>query len=428
MDSTIKHISETRVLITITVDKSELVAAEQVALVRVGKNLKVPGFRKGHVPIGVVAKHADPAKLADETLNAAISKAVGEVYVQHKLMPLDRPEVEIKKYVPGDTLEFTAESDVLPEVTLGDYKKLKAKKAEITVKKADIDDVLGRIKQQYATKTEVTRKAKLGDEATIDYVGKKDGEEFAGGSAKDYALVLGSNSFIPGFEDAIVGHSTGDEFDVPLTFPKEYHAKDLAGKKVVFSVKLNKLQELVEPEETDELAAKIGSFTSMAEVRKDIEAELKAQKEREAMDDMRDDLISQLVEKSKVAAPKVLVEDQVKSIKQDMFQNLMYQGVTMDQYVEGKGFADLAEWEAKEAAPLAEKRVKAGLVLNRLAKELAVSVTDEQLQERLGMYRTQYANQPQMAARFDEPEVQRDIANRLATEMTVDKLVELNSK
>ncbi len=428
MDSTIKHISDTRVLLTVTVNKAELAAAEQVALVRVGKNLKVPGFRKGHVPIGVVAKHADPAKLADETLNAAISKAVGEVYAQHNLMPLDRPEVEIKKYVPGDALEFTAESDVLPEVKLGDYKKLKAKKAEITVKKADVDDVLGRIKQQYATKTEVTRKAKLGDEATIDYVGKKDGEEFAGGSAKDYALVLGSNSFIPGFEDAIVGHGTGDEFDVPLTFPKEYHAKDLAGKKVVFSVKLNKLQEVAEPEETDELAAKIGNFTSMAEVRKDIEAELAAQKEREAMDDMRDDLISQLVEKSKVAAPKVLVEDQVKSIKQDMFQNLMYQGVTMDQYVEGKGFADLAEWEAKEATPLAEKRVKAGLVLNQLAKELAVSVTDEQLQERLGMYRTQYANQPQMAARFDEPEVQRDIANRLATEMTVDKLVELNSK
>lgn len=428
MKTTTKHISETRVLLTVTLDSKELKDAEQVALVRLGKKVKVAGFRKGHAPASVVAKNTDPNELAEETVNAAISKAVADAYVQDNIMPLDRPEVEIKKFVPGDVLEFTAESDILPEVKLGDYKKLKFAKPEVRVQKADVDEVIGRIKPQFSEKKEVTRKAKLGDEAIIDYVGKKAGEPFDGGTASDHPLQLGGGQFIPGFEEGVVGHAAGEEFDVPLTFPKEYHAKDLAGQKVVFSVKLKKLNEVILPKEDDEFAAKVGDFTSMADLRKDITAELTAQKEREGLDEARDDLIQQLVAKSKVTAPKVLVEDQIKSIKQDMFQNLMYQGATMDQYVASKGYKDLEEWEAKEATELAEKRVKAGLVLNELAKQLGIEVTAELLGARLDMYRQQYANQPDMAKRFDEPEIQRDIANRLATEMTVDKLVELNSK
>jgi len=428
MNSTINHISDTRVLVTVTLGSDELKSAEQVALVRLGKSIKVPGFRKGHVPASVAAKHVDPNALSEEVINVAISKAVADAYTEHNLMPLERPEVEIKKFVPGDSLEFTATSDILPKVKLGDYKKLKSKKVDPKVEKSDIDEVLGRIKERFAEKVDVTRKAELGDEATIDFVGKKDGEAFAGGSGTDYALALGSGSFIPGFEESVVGHAIGEEFDVPLTFPKDYSSKELAGQKVVFSVKLKKLQQIIAPEETDELAAKIGDFTSMDDVRKDIKAELTAQKEREAMDDMRDDLIQQLVDKSKVTAPKILVDDQVKSIKQDMLQNLMYGGNTMDQYVESKGFKDLADWEEKEATPLAEKRVKASLVLNQLAEELGIEVTESQLNERLGVYRTQYGNQPQMAERLEEPEVQRDIANRLATELTVDTLVQLNSK
>ena len=428
MKSTIKHVSETRALVTVVLGKEELKAAEQVALVRLGKNMKVAGFRKGKAPIAMVAKNADPAALSEEILNSAVSKAIADAYTDNNLMPLDRPEVEIKKFVPGDTLEFTAESDILPEVKLGDYKKLKAKKVEVKVEKSDVDDVIKRIKQQFAEKKPVTRKAEMGDEAVIDYVGKKGDEEFQGGSATDYALGLGSGQFIPGFEEAIVGHATGEEFDVPLTFPKEYHSKELAGQKVVFSVKLKQLNEVVLPEDSDEFAAKVGEFTAMADLRKDIKAELSAQKEREAMDEARDDLIQQLVDKSKVAAPKVLIDDQVKSIQQDMFQNLMYQGMTMDQYVASKGYDNLEDWEAKEATPLAEKRVKASLVLNELAKDLKIEVTPEQLNARLDMYRQQYANQPEMAKRFDEPEIQRDITNRLATELTVDKLVELNTK
>ena len=428
MKSSITHTTDSHATLAITLESDELKKAEQVALVRLGKTIKVAGFRKGHVPVGVVAQHANPSQLADETINAAINKAIADAYSEHKLLPLEQPQVQVTKFVPNDTLEFTAEGEVLPPITLGDYKKLKLNMPKVSVTVADINDVLARIKQQFVAKNEVTRKAKTGDETVIDFVGKKGDTPFEGGSSTDYALTLGSNSFIPGFEEAIVGHAAGDTFDIPLTFPANYGSQDLAGQDVVFSVTLKKVNEVAEPEETDELAAKIGEFTSMDDVRADIKAELTAQKQREATDDMRDDLIQQLVDKSKVSAPGLLVDDQVKSIQQDMAQNLMYSGSSMDQYVAGKGFKDMADWERKEARPLAEKRVKASLVLNQLAKELNVQVPEQALNERIDMYRAQYANQPEMAKRFDEPEIQRDITNRLATELTVDKLVELNTK
>ncbi len=428
MKTTMKHVSETRVLLTVELAAAELADAEKVALVRLAKTIKVPGFRKGHVPANVAAKYVDPQALTDEVMNTAVSKAVALAYTEHSLMPLDRPEVVIKKFVPAEQLEFTAEGDVLPEVKLGDYKKLKAAKKPVKIDKKDVDDVIGRIQQQFTTKTEVKRAAKLTDEVIIDYVGTKDKVAFDGGTATDAPLVLGSNQFIPGFEEAIVGHKPGDKFDIPLSFPKDYHSEELAGKKVVFAVTLNKVNEATLPVLDDVFAAKVGEFTSMADLRKDISNELTAQKDREAMDDLRDDLIQQLVGKSKVSAPKVLVEDQLKSIKQDMLQNLMYRGATLDQYIADKGYADLADWEAKEAAPLAEKRVKAGLVLNQLAKELNIEVTEAALNERVESFRGQYANDPEMVKRFDEPEVRQDIANRLATELTVDALVALNLK
>ena len=170
-----------------------------------------------------------------------------------------------------------------------------------------------------------------GDEAIIDFVGKKDGETFKGGTGKDYPLVLGSNSFIPGFEDALVGLKAGGKKDVELTFPKDYHAKDLAGQKVVFEVTVKKVNQVELPELDDKFAAKAGPFTSMEDLRKDIEAEITAQAERKAADDLKDELIKQLVEKSQVSVPSVLRDDQIRSLEQDLRQNLMYQGRTLEQ-------------------------------------------------------------------------------------------------
>jgi trigger factor len=426
MKATVKHVSETRVLVTVTLDAKELEAAEQVALKKLAKDVKVDGFRKGHVPLAIVKKNIDPNALAQETLENGLSKGVAEAFISNNLQALERPEVEVKKFVPGETLEFTAEGDVLPKVTLGDYKKLKAVKSEVKVAKSDIDEVIERMQKGFAEKTETKEAAKDGDEVVIDFVGKQDGVAFDGGTGNDYPLTLGSHSFIPGFEEALVGLKAGDKKDVKLTFPTDYHAKNLAGAKVVFETTVKKVNAVTLPKLDDEFAAKAGPFTSMKELQDDIKREITAQREREGEDKLKDDVVKQLVAKSKVSVPAVLREDQVKSIEQDLQQNLMYQGVSLEQYFESRGFADREAWVKAEATEAADNRIKAGLVLAELSKELKIEATADELAEHINMYKDRYKNNPDMAKRFDEPEAQREIANRLITEKTVDELVKLN--
>jgi trigger factor len=427
MKTTVTHESDTRVKVVVAADHAELAAAEQVALKRLAKTVKVNGFRTGHVPLEIVKKHADPNALAQETLDAALNRAVAEAFLNNNLQVLARPEVEIKKYVPGELLEFTAEADVLPEVKLGDYKKLKAKKAAVNVDKKEIDEVIERIQKGLSEKKEVKRAAKIGDETVIDFVGKKDGEAFQGGTGKDYPLVLGSNSFIPGFEDALVGLKAGDTKDVKLAFPKDYHVKDLAGQDVVFEVTVKKVNSVKLPALDDKFAAKAGPFTSMEDLRSDIKAEIAAQAERRAKDDLKDELVKQLVAKSTVSVPSVLRDDQIRSLEQDLRQNLMYRGRTLEQYFEEKGYADRDAWVKAEANDAADARIKAGLVLAQLSKELKIEATADELAAHINAYKQQYANNPKMAKHFDKSEAQREVANRLITEKTIDKLVELNS-
>jgi trigger factor len=428
MKTSVKHLSETKVIATITVGADELKKAELVALTKLASEVKVPGFRKGKVPTSVVAKNVDPQTLAQQTLEDALSKAVAEGFDAEKIQPLDRPEVDVKKYVPGKELEFTAEAEILPKVTLGDYKKLNAKKETVKITDKDVNDLIDRMRESFAEKKDVTRAAKDGDDVVIDFVGKKDDVAFDGGTAADYTLKLGSNQFIPGFEEGVVGHKAGETFDIPLEFPKDYHAKELKGAKVVFSVTLKTVQERSLPEVNDEFAAKCGPFTSVDELKADITREMTDQKNREAGEKLKDELVKQLVEKSTIPMPEILVKDQERSIEQDFVQNLAYQGVSLDSYLETQGFKTKEEWLDKEVRTVAESRVKAGLALAELNKELKIDASREELEAHINLYKQQYANNKEALKQFDEPEVQRDIANRLLTEKTVEKLVELNTK
>lgn len=425
MKTTVKHLSDTKVELTIVLGEKELSDAEQVALTKLAKNVKVQGFRKGKAPLSVVAKSVDPNALGQQTLDDALSKAVSEAFTTENIQALDRPQVEVKKFVPGKELEFTAETDILPSITLGDYKKLTAKKPEVKVEAKDVDEIIDRMRQGFAEKKSVERAAKDGDEVVIDFVGKKDGEAFNGGTATDYTLSLGSNQFIPGFEEGIVGHKAGEEFDLELEFPADYHAKELAGAKVVFTTTLKEVKEIVLPEVNDELAAKAGPFTSVDELKEDIKREITAQKEREALDNLKDELIDQLIEKSTVPVPEILVQDQSRSIEQDMTQNLMYQGMNLDMYLESKKQTK-EEWLNSEVKDAAEKRVKAGLVLAELSKVERVTASDEELAAKINEYQERFGNKS--GQDFTTPEIQRDIANRLLTDKTIDLLVELNTK
>lgn len=428
MKTTVKNLSDTKVELTITLGKEELKAAEHVALGKLAKSIKVPGFRKGNVPASVAAKHVDPEMLSQQTLEDALSKAVAESYMNENIQALDRPAVEIKKFVPGSELEFTAEAEILPKVTLGDYKSLKVTTPKVTITAKDINEIIERMRAGFAQKKEVERAAKNGDEVKIDFVGKKDDVAFDGGTGTDYDLILGSNSFIPGFEEGIVGKKIGETFDLPLEFPKNYHVADLKGAKVVFTTTLKAIKEVVLPEVDDEFAAKTGPFKTVVELKDDIKRELTAQKEREAGETQKDELVKQLVEVSTVPVPDVLLKDQADSIERDMTQNLTYQGLTLDQYLENKGFESKEKWLSTEVQDAAKKRVQAGLALSELSKQEKITATDKELAEHVELYKKQYASNPQMIAQFDQPEARRDIANRLLTEKTVERLLQLNTQ
>ncbi len=424
MKHTLKKLSDTQIELLITLSGEDLAEAKQTALSHLARELKVAGFRKGKVPANVAEKHLDPNVLANEVAEHGINTSLNEIITIEGLRVLDQPKVELKKFVPYTELEFGAVLEVIPDIKLGDHKKLKVKKIVEKVEKKDIDEVLERVRQNLSEKKEVSRAAKMGDETVIDFIGKKGDEAFDGGTATDYALTLGSKSFIPGFEEKIVGHKPGDTFEVPLTFPKDYHAEHLKGAKVVFEVTLKKLNEVILPELTDEVAAKVGPFTTKQELIDDIRRELTAQKERAAEDKLKDDLIGALVKASKVPVPEILVEDQLKSLEQDAKQNLMYRGMTPEQYMAQEGFKDEDEWREKEFKPAAVRRVQSGLVLAELSKVENVEVTLQELETRQAEMIAQY---PNMKDQLDAPEARRDLANRVLTEKTLARLVELNS-
>ena len=423
MKTSIKQQSETKVQLTISVGQKELHDAEQVALTKLAREVKAPGFRKGKVPLSVASKHVDPNALAEQSLEDAVSKAVALAFTENDIRALERPSVEVKKFVPGQSLEFTAEAEVLPEVKLGAYKKLGVKKIVEKVVEKDINEVIERMQKGAAERKEVKRASKNGDETIIDFVGKKDGTAFDGGTANDYALELGSKQFIPGFEEGVVGHKAGEDFDIEVTFPKEYQAPALAGSKVTFSVKLKAVKEVVLPKVDDAFAKKAGPFKSVTELKADIKRELKDGREREATEKFKEALVSKLIEKSTVPIPEVLVDDQMRSIEQDMTQNLSYRGMTIQSYLESKNLTH-DEWQKTEVKKAAEDRIQAGLVLAELSKIEKITASDEELVEKVNEYQAQYGDKSNQD--FSNPEMQREIANRLITDKTIDRLVELN--
>lgn len=428
MKTSIKNESETKVTLTITLGTDELTSAEQVAIKKLARDVKAAGFRKGKAPIAVASKLIDPNKLQDEIINNALSKAVAEAFIKNDIQALDRPEVAVTKFVPSEVLEFTAEAEVLPKVKLGSYKKLKLKAEKVSVTEAEITEIIDKMRSNFAEKKEVKRAVISGDEVTIDFVGKKDGVAFDGGAGNDFPLKIGSNQFIPGFEEGIIGHKAKETFDLKLKFPDDYGSKDLKGAKVVFTTTIKAVNEVVLPKLDDKLAAKAGPFKTVAELKADIRGELTSQKEREANEKQKDDIVQQLVAASDVPVPEILVADQTKSIEQDFVNNLMYQGATLDQYLENKKFKSKEKWLETEVRDVAIKRVKAGLALAELSKLENIKATDEEIEKHMQMYKQKFSKDPESLKQFEKPEVRRDITNRLLTEKTVEKLIELNTK
>ena len=425
MKTTTKNLSDTRVELTVTLDADDLSAAKEQAVEKLRGDLKIQGFRKGKVPREVALKHLDPNMLASETLDIAVRRTIPRAFGEADRQPLQIPEVTVKKFVPDQSAEYIATADVVPEVKLGNFKKLKVKKTSAEPTSKDVNEVLENIQKAYGEKQVVKRKAKLSDEVIIDFEGSKDGTVFPGGSAKDFPLTLGSQQFIPGFEEGIVGHESGDRFDLPLTFPKDYHNKDLAGKKVNFNVLVKQVNEIKKPKLDTDLAKKCGPFKSIDELKADIKKNLAAQNSARAEDKYKDDLVTALVNASKVSAPEILIHDQMNFIRSDIENNAKSRGLSFADYLTQTGQTE-EEWE-KEAHSIAEMRVKSSLVLQVLARDENITVSDNEVDAKIAELKDVYKKSKEALENLKKPEVRLEIKNRLTIEKALDFLVKANS-
>ena len=424
MKTKLKKLSDSRVELTVTLDAEDLKAAKAKAIEKLAKEVKVEGFRKGKVPVEVAKKFIPENDLNAETVDLAVRTTVVPAFKESEKSPLVMPNVNVTKFVPDEVVEYTAVAEIMPEVKLGDYKKLGVKKDEVKVTEKDVKEILDNIATSFAEKKTVKRPAKLTDEVIIDFVGKKDGKAFEGGSAKDYKLVLGSKTFIPGFEDGIVGHESGDKFDLNLTFPKDYGVEDLAGQKVVFETLLKQVNEVNKAEINDEMAEKCGPFKTLAELKEDIKKNLKAQNEHKLGEKFKNDLVETLVKKSTVPVPEILIEDQMRVIRDDITRNAAAQGLSFEDFLK-VNHETLENWE-KQAKKVAEARVKASLALQTLALKEKIDVADELVEAKIAELKNVYKKSPEAIKSLKNPNVKSDIKNRMIIEATLDFLAEKN--
>jgi trigger factor len=414
--------SETETKLTVVASEQELAGMKQHVLGHFRGRVKIAGFREGKAPLELIEKNVDPSVLQTEFLEDAVNQLYVKAVQEEKLRPVANPEINITKFVPFTTLEFTADITTMGEVKLPDYTKIKKQKPEVKITAEDVKDVLKNLQTRAAEKLDVDRAAKLEDQVWIDFAGTDSkGQTVEGAEGKDYPIILGSNTFIPGFEENLIGMKAKDEKSFDVTFPSDYHAKPLAKKKVTFTVVVNKVQEVVEPKLDDAFAATVGPFTSLQQLKDDIKTQLQTERQNEADRQFESELVGEIADKTKVALPKTLVEEQIDKIEAQERQSLVYRGQTWEEHLKEEGVD--AEQHREQKRPEAEKSIRASLMLAEVAEKEKLEFTTEEVQARIESLKKQY-NDPEMQAELDKPENQRDIASRILTEKTVAKLVE----
>lgn len=422
MQVTKQTTSPTNIKITIVADADQLDKIKQSVLKRLAKTLKLQGFRPGKAPLNIVERSLDQSQLQTEFLEQAVNELYVTAIDQERVRPVAQPQITISKFVPFSTLEVVAEVESVGEITLPDYTKIKVARPTVKVTDKQVDDVVKDLQTRAATREEVTRAAKSGDEVTIDFKGvdTKTKEPIAGADGTEYPLALGSNTFIPGFEDNVVGMKAGDVKDFDITFPEDYGVPALQKKKVTFTVSAKKVQALAEPKLDDKFAASIGPFKTMDDLQADIRRELEAQATQEGERQFESDLMEAIAKKTKVEIPKALVDEELDRLEQQERQSILYRGQTWQEHLDEEGVTEEEHREKNREG--AELRVKSGLILGEVAEAENVQVTPEELEIRIQLLKGRYATDEQMQSELDKPENRRDIFSRLMTEKTLDKL------
>lgn len=415
-------LSKTELTLTISATEAELAPIKQEVVARLAKGVKVQGFRKGTAPASLIEKQIDPSLLQSDFLDEAMTQLYAQAALQEQVRPVTRPEVTVKKFVPFTELEFSVTTSIIGEIKIPDYKKLAAPLETEKVAKRDIDQVLSSIQARLAKKKTVKRAAKTGDEVVIDFVGKdKKGAPIENADGKTYPLLLGSNSFIPGFEDAVVGMKAGEEKTFELTFPKDYGSKDLAGKKVDFTVTAQEVKELESAKLDDELAQKVGPFKTLQELTDDIKKQLEHDKANQARTKQQNAILEKLSSLAKIEIPQTLIDQQIVYNIDETRRELMYKGQTFEEFLKKQGKTE-EEYKKTLEAP-AKEQLTVSLALTEIAERENIEVAPEELAVRVQLLKGQYKDEA-MHTELDKPENQRDISSRMRTEKVLAFLIE----
>ncbi|EZP76363.1 trigger factor [Parageobacillus genomosp. 1] len=370
-------------VLTVEVDAEKVNEGLDAAFKKVVKNITLPGFRKGKVPRVIFEKRFGVEALYQDALDILLPEAYAKAVEEAGIEPVDIPEIDIEQMEKGKNLIFKAKVTVKPEVKLGQYKGLEVEKMDTTVTDEDVEKELKRLQENYAELVvKEDGKIENGDTAVIDFEGFVDGEPFEGGKAENYSLEIGSGTFIPGFEDQLIGMQAGEEKEIEVTFPEEYHAKELAGKPATFKVKVHEIKEKRLPALDDEFAKDVDDEVETLEQLKDkIRTRLEEAKKNEAEAALRDALVEKAAENAEIDIPEVMVKNETDRMLREFDQRLQMQGLNLDLYYQFSGQDEAALREQMKED--AEKRVRVALTLEAIAKAENIEVTEEEVNEEL---------------------------------------------
>ena len=415
MSLQVERLEKNMAKLTIEVPAEELEKALQNAYLKNRKQISVPGFRKGKVPRQMIEKMYGPEIFYDDAANALIPDAYAAAVDECELELVSRPAISIEKIAKGEPFVFTAEVAVKPEVTLGQYKGIEVEKEDTSATEEEIQAALNK-----------EQEVQDGDMTVIDFEGFADGTAFEGGKGTDYPLTIGSGAFIPGFEEQLIGAEIGKEVEVNITFPEEYHAKDLAGKPAVFkcTVKEIKVKEL--PELDDEFAKDVSEFDTLEEYKADLKKKLEEKKAEEAKGRKEDAVIEKIIEGASMEIPDAMVETQAEQLVDDFAQRLQMQGMSMDQYMQYTGAGMEAMIERMK--PQAVKRIQSRLVLEAVAAAEQIEIGEDEIEEEIGRmaeaYKMEVEKVKEILGESEKENMKDDLAIRKAIDLVTEAAVE----
>ena len=427
MSLQVENMEKNMAKLTIEVSAEELEKAIQGAYLKQRNKISVPGFRKGKVPRQMIEKMYGVGIFYEDAANALIPTAYGKAYDECELDIVSQPKVEVVQLEKGKPFIFTAEVAVKPEVTLGEYKGLSVDKVSNRVTAKEIDAKLEEEQKKNARTVVVEDRAvQDGDEVVLDFEGFVDGVAFEGGKGENYPLTIGSGSFIPGFEEQLIGAEAEKEVEVNVTFPKEYHSEELAGKDATFKCTVHTIKAKELPELDDEFASEVSECETMHAYRAEVKKNIKERKERTGKEKKENQAVDQAIENAQMDIPEAMIEFQVRQMADDFARRIQQQGLTVEQYFQFTGMT--AEKMMEEMRPQAEKSIKTRLVLEAIVKAENIEVSDERVEEELTKMAEAYQMEVEKLKEFmgenEKKQIKEDLAVQEAITLLVNESVE----